>query len=127
MQKSLDVFAISVSGMCAVHCLLTPVMLILFPLLTGTLLASEEFHRFLLWVIFPTSALAVLLGCKRHKDPGVFLLGSAGLAMLLLAGFWAHDMVGEFGERLLTLAGSALLISGHFRNYRLCKKNRCHC
>ena len=126
MQKSLDVVAISVSGVCAVHCLLTPVALILFPILTGSLFASEEFHRYLLWVIFPTSGFAVVLGCKRHKDLVVLWLGSAGLLVLLLAAIWGHDVFGEWGERLFTLAGGALLIAGHARNYRLCRKNHCY-
>lgn len=48
MQRPLDIIAISVSGLCVVHCLLTPLALLLFPILSGTLIASEDFHRFLL-------------------------------------------------------------------------------
>ena len=125
MQRPLDIIAISVSGLCAVHCLLTLLALILFPILSGTLIASEDFHRFLIWVILPTSALAIVLGCRRHKDAAVLWLGIAGLSLLILSGYWAHAWLGEWGERLLTLCGGVIMAAGHVRNYRLCRQDHC--
>lgn len=125
MQRPLDIIAISISGLCAAHCLLTPVALILFPILSGSLLASEHFHEFLLWAILPTSGTALLLGCRRHKDNSVLWLGGFGLSLLILAAFLGHDGLGEWGERLLTLIGGATMIAGHVRNYRLCRHDQC--
>ena len=126
MQRSLDIAAISISGLCAVHCLLTPVALILFPILSGSLIASEDFHRFILWVILPTSGVAMFLGCRRHNNFSILVMGGAGLFLLVLSAFWVHDWVGEWGERLLTLVGGAILAAGHVRNYLLCRDDRCH-
>lgn len=125
MQQPLDILAISVSGLCAVHCLLTPLALILFPVLGGTVLAGEDFHQMLLWVILPTSSLALWLGCRRHKDRRVLLMGLVGLSLLLLAAFFAHEWIGEWGERLVTVVGSAIMAAGHLRNYRLCRSDQC--
>ncbi|MEM7541169.1 MAG: MerC domain-containing protein [Pseudomonadota bacterium] len=126
MQKSLDVAAISASTLCAVHCLLTPVALIIFPVLTSSLFTSEDFHFYLLWLILPTSVLAMALGCLRHKDTTVVWLGGAGLLALVLAALWGHELLGGTGERLATLTGGVLLIAGHLRNYRLCREDHCH-
>jgi len=121
----LDILAISISGLCAVHCLLTPLVLILFPVFAGTVLEGEGFHQMLLWVILPTSGLALLLGCRRHKDWNVLLLGGVGLSLLILAAFFAPEWAGEWGERLLTLFGGAIMSVGHVRNYRLCRNDQC--
>lgn len=125
MQRSLDIIAVSVSGLCALHCLLTPLALILFPVLSGSLLAGEDFHQLLLWVILPTSGVAIGLGCRRHKDGRVLLFGLVGLSLLMLAAFQGHDWFGELGERLVTVLGGGIMAVGHVRNYRLCRSGQC--
>lgn len=125
MQRPLDIIAVSLSGLCAIHCLFTPLALILFPVIAGSLFASEDFHLFMLWVILPTSGLAIALGCRNHKDIAVLLLGLGGLSLLIVSAFWGHTWVGETGERLLTLAGGLIMATGHVRNYRLCRNNHC--
>ena len=125
MQRPLDILAISISGLCAVHCLLTPLVIILFPILSGTVIAGENFHRLLLWVILPTSGLAVVLGCRRHKDTVVFALGMVGLSLLIVGALWAHAWLGEWGDRLLTMVGGGIMAVGHVRNYRLCRNDGC--
>ena len=125
MQRPLDILAISISGLCVVHCLMLPVILVMFPILSGSLFAGEEFHRFLIWVILPTSSVGFLLGCRRHKDAVVLAFGIAGMSVLVLSAFWGHELVGESGERLLTVVGGILLAAGHVRNFRLCQHDRC--
>ncbi len=126
MQRSLDILAVSISGLCVVHCVMTPVALIMFLVLSGTLFAQEEFHLFLLWVILPTSGIALFLGCRRHKDRRVLLLASIGLSLLLLAAFFEHGWVGERAGRVLTFLGGAIMAAGHVLNYRQCQNDRCH-
>ncbi len=43
-------------------------------------LDDESFHRTILWLVVPSSLLAFGLGCRRHRDPRVLLLGALGLA-----------------------------------------------
>ena len=52
-------------------------------------------------------------------------LGIAGMLLLLFSAFWGHDLVGEWGERLLTVLGGITLAAGHVRNYRLCRQQDC--
>ena len=125
MQRPLDIIAVSISGLCALHCMLMPLALILFPVLSGSLFAGEEFHQLLLWVILPSSGLALWLGCRHHKDWLVLLLGLSGLLLLMLAAFQGHSWFGEWGERLVTVGGGVIMATGHIRNYRLCRHDRC--
>ena len=63
----------------------------------NSLFAGEDFHQFLLWVILPTSGFAMWLGCPRHKDSLVLLLGLVGLSMLMLSAFGGLDWFGGIG------------------------------
>lgn len=125
VQTLLDRAAISASMLCMVHCLATPVLLIALPVLSSTFMADEEFHRFILMFLLPVSVVALFIGCRRHKDRGVLLLGGLGLVSLILAAWLGHDLLGESGEKVATVISGVILALGHLRNYRLCRHDRC--
>lgn len=110
---------------CALHCIALPVLLVLGGTMPFVFLGDESFHRRMLWLVVPAALLAFTLGCKRHKDRRVVLLGAVGIVGMVLAGTVLHDWIGETGERLVTLASAALLIAGHLRNFRLCRSDAC--
>ena len=124
-QKLLDRLAIAASGLCVLHCLATPVLLILIPALASSTLADNVFHQLLLIFILPSSALALLLGCRRHKDWIVFALGLLGLTELVITAYFGHDFFGETGERAATVLGGVTLAIGHVRNFYLCRHDGC--
>jgi MerC mercury resistance protein len=98
---------------------------VLVPVFGAQVLDDEAFHAAILWLILPTSLLALAIGCWRHKDRHVLLLGGAGLGTITLAALFGHDLIGELGERAATFVGSGILIAGHLRNYRLCQAAAC--
>ena len=122
----LDQVAIAMSTMCAIHCLIGPILIVIAPALLATLGVSDAvFHRLLLALVLPASATALVLGCRRHKDRVVVTLGVLGLGALCAAALAGHDALGELGERLVTLAGAITLAAGHVRNFRLCRRDAC--
>ncbi len=121
----MDRLAIGLSGVCAIHCLISPLILVALPVAAGTWLGGESFHLWLLLFILPLSTTALTLGCRRHKDMAMMPLGVAGMALLILAVLLGTEWLGEGGERVLTLAGSATLIAGHMRNFRMCRASDC--
>jgi peptidoglycan/LPS O-acetylase OafA/YrhL len=125
MQMLMDRSAIALSTACAIHCLFLPIFVVMLPALSSTALGSESFHRFLLWFVFPISALALRQGCRRHKDRIVLMFGILGLAILIGTAFVEEGVLNENGERFLTVLGATALAIGHIRNYRLCRKNQC--
>ena len=119
-----DGFGVAGSAACAVHCAVFPVLLV-----TGTALPTffigEAFHQAMLLMIVPAALLAFGLGCRRHKDRTVLLFGILGLAALLLSGIAPHEILGENGERAITLGAAACLTFAHVRNFKLCRADRC--
>ena len=117
----LDAAAVAISAICAMHCLALPVVLLAFPLLAGSVLTDEAFHRIIIWVIVPTSMLAVLAARRSHPDKQVLMLVGTGLATLLLAAFWAHEYAAPWVDTALSVTGGLILAAGHLRNLLLCR------
>ena len=114
-----DRLAVLISALCALHCLALPVLLLVFPLLIGSVLTDEDFHRLILWVILPTSVIAVAAARYRHPDTQVLLWVGGGMALLLLAAIWAHDHAPAWVDAGLSTLGGVILAIGHIRNLRL--------
>jgi hypothetical protein len=125
IQKRLDQIAITFSGLCTIHCLLTPVLFIFFPILSSTFVPDEDFHYLLLWFVLPVSLFALLLGYFRRRDKVAFLLGVIGLSQLSVAVILGDVFFNELSEVVVTSLGSLILIAGHIRNYRLCRCDEC--
>lgn len=125
IRKFTDLVAISFSALCFIHCLFTPVALILVPIFGSAALEGEFFHRFMLLLILPASFIALFLGCRRHKDISVMILGIAGFSLLVFSAYLGEQTVGDTGEKVLTSAGGLTMVLGHLRNFRLCRDDAC--
>lgn len=126
-QSRADVTAIGLSVACILHCLALPLALTLLPTLPVGMLTDEQFHRWLLVAIVPASTIALVIGCRNHKSLAVPVIGSAGMLLLLWAGFAGHDTLGETGERVVTVIGALVIAAAHIMNQRLCRKATCEC
>ena len=120
-----DRAAIGLSGLCALHCLLLPVALTLAPSIAGMGVADEAFHVWMIVFVVPISIYALFAGCNKHREYSVLALGGVGLAVLISAPLLGHDVLGEVGERVVTLAGALLVAASHVRNFRLCRQADC--
>ena len=128
IQLALDKSAIGLSFLCLAHCMLLPAIAILLPTVIAIPLGDELFHKILLTCVIPFSVVALFLGCRKHKNWTILSWGVIGLAVLIAAALFAHDLVGENGEKLATVVGSCFLIFSHYKNYRLCQTHeKCEC
>jgi len=125
MRKALDRVAVGFSALCVVHCLIAPTALVALPVIAAVPFAHQTFHVLMLALVLPTSILALFLGCRRHKDRGVLVLGIAGLILLAFAAIEGPVWLGVDAERAITVVGSSLMVWGHVRNYRMCRSDRC--
>lgn len=123
-QMLTDKLAISLSLLCTIHCLALPIFLALLPSMAALSLDNESFHFWMVVVVLPTSLYALTVGCKQHKRYRLLILGSIGLALLIMALALGEERIGEAGEKILTLLGAALIAVGHGFNYRLCRKQQ---
>lgn len=117
----LDRVAIAMSGLCMLHCLALPIVLLVIPVIDQ--LAGEHFHLHALVFVIPVSVGALLLGFQRHRNAGVLACGAAGLGLLILGATWLHNDIGLLADRLSTLSGSVILAITHYANSRL--RRRC--
>ena len=109
-----DRVGIGLSGICAIHCLLVPVVVALIPLWP----AFEDIHEYTHLVFFLAIAPAVYLSLKRkHESRAVSVYLITGVVIIFCAWFF-HEYLGELGEAGVTLIGSILLIKGHWLNYK---------
>lgn len=124
-QQFLDRLAIGVSGLCAIHCLFTPILLTLLPVTQLAELDEHLFHILLIWLILPSSLIAATLGCSKHKDKLVLVGIATGIFTLIVSAFWGHDLLGEFGEKAATVLATSILALSHWRNFKLCRADEC--
>ncbi len=130
MQKIIDNLGITISAVCAIHCVFLPVLFIIAPY---SFLASHEFHEVLIYFILPSALVAFVLGCRKHGDKLVALMGATGIILLIVALlihniFHAEQHSEEVLGIIVTVSGSVLLVFSHLRNRRLCMKEdyTCH-
>lgn len=147
----LDKIAVSMAMVCALHCLVTPVLIVLLPVLSTSLWVHEDFHLWMLFFVIPTTSLAVFMGCRKHRDRWVATLSAAGMGVLIVAfllGMQFHDAGVSCAEACahghshgpavvqagfwthskvswFNTFGGLLLAAAHVRNYRLCRSRRC--
>jgi hypothetical protein len=146
----LDSLAVSMSMICAVHCMVTPVLIGVLPVLATTFWAHQDFHLWMVLLVVPTTTFSLFVGYRKHRDRLVMLFGSLGLLVLSgVAGYesFLHSTAtageaascaicsscgqaeagGGFftGVMVTNLLGAAFLTTAHVRNFVLCRRARC--
>lgn len=126
-----DKFGIFLSSLCAVHCLLTPFLVLAIPWL------AEKFenpwvHIVLALFVVPVGLYALWSGYRHHRRKYILVLGLIGLALVTSAtlelpfsfdiGLHAHDEhAHDFTHEIVTIVGSLFLLSAHILNLRSCR------
>tara|TARA_B100001250_G_scaffold258065_1_gene222181 strand:+ start:1263 stop:1664 length:402 start_codon:yes stop_codon:yes gene_type:complete len=127
-QLNTDKMAMGLSMACVIHCFLAPSIVILAYGVSSFSIESELIHYGILMIAAPISIFALTIGYKNHKNISVFIFGILGLIILTLAVLLEY-IVGESGEKGLTLLGSIILALSHFKNHQICKEldcSKCH-
>ena len=125
-STSLDKLAIVLSGVCIIHCLFTPVLLTMLPIIALSAMAEDLlFHKLMLWIVLPTSSVALFLGCRKHRDILIATTGIVGMVMLLSIAIFGHELFPGWREKLATSVAGLVLACSHFLNYRACQAIPC--
>ena len=113
--KFLDKLGISTSGLCALHCLLMPILIVLLPYTSTTFFAAAWFEP----VVLLTSLLIALgsttIGFTKHHRRVYPIIA------VLMGGvlYWNKHYLGSELEPVVVILGACLIIAGHWSNYRL--------
>lgn len=108
-----DTIGIALSALCAVHCLLT-ILLISSLGLASHWLFAPELHWWGLALATLIAGMAIGIGALRHRRRTPFLVAVAGLAFM--GGALAAPHGAE--EAVLTIIGVSLVSIGHLLNLR---------
>lgn len=126
-QMPSDRIAMGLSLACVLHCLLTPSLIVLSYGVSSFTIESELVHYLIILLTVPISIFALTLGYKNHKGVSFFVTGVIGISVLILAVIMGEDILGDVGEKGLTLVGSIIVIYAHYSNYRTCQRLDCTC
>jgi hypothetical protein len=113
MRKGLDWLGLSLSALCAAHCLAS--ILIVSTLgIGGQLFFAPEIHRIGLVLAILVAAVAIGWGALRHRKAAPFVIAMMGLT------FMGGALAVEHGpkEAVLTIIGVGLVALGHLLNLR---------
>jgi hypothetical protein len=113
LRRRLDQIGIALAGLCALHCLLTLVVISALGL-GGHFLLDENIHRVGLLLALIVAAVAIGWGMLRHRRMLPFAVAALGLVLMAAALFVPHGT----NELLLTLVGVAVVSVGHMLNLR---------
>ena len=109
----LDRIAITLSGLCLLHCMAGFVLLSLFAV-TGDWL-DHRVHVVGLMLALPLAAVALWRGWRRHGRFPIGALGLAGLVVMMASLAVKH---GQTVEMLVSMAGVILLATAHWQNLK---------
>jgi hypothetical protein len=116
-RQLMDKLGIWISGGCALHCLLLPLLLPVLPLVASSFFAEAWFERTILSLSLIIGLTALLLGFfKYHRQ-------LYPLSALIAGGviYWHKDLFGEAYEPITVAVGATLIIAAHVINLKLCR------
>lgn len=116
----LDRLGITATSICALHCILLPVLLPTLSLLGLDYFASHESEHIFLFLTLILGSIALFTGFKKyHRKIYPFYL-------LALGGFiyWHKHSVDESLQPFMIIVGAFLLVAAHVVNLKLCNNCR---
>lgn len=116
-HKPFDKAGIWIAMLCALHCLLVPVVLPVLSLVGLSFLGFETFERILLGIGLLVGTIAIVMGVRHHQSPIplVALIGGGAL-------YFHKDTFGSGVEPIMIVVGASLLVIAHVLNLHLCRK-----
>ena len=85
-----DKLGVFLSSLCALHCLLTPFLLVAAPFL-GELFEQTWIHVILSLFVAPVGLYAFFSGYRHHKNKLLLAVGVLGVALVVGALLMGHD------------------------------------
>ncbi len=119
MHQFWDRIGISTSILCVVHCLLTPLLVLVAPLV-GSSLHADWIHPVIIAVAVPVAIWALWAGYRHHRRTSTILIGGLGILFIGAAAILEgepHDRL----EVIFMVAASLLLATAHYRNLTACR------
>ena len=122
IHARLDRVGIWFSMICAVHCMIMPIVLVLNPVLY-LIRWSRTADVIVLGLAAGIGLTSCCLGFRHHRNPSPLLLVLAGVLMNG-TGRLAGEAIGPLIAQTLIIAGPLLMAYGLWKDRRICKCKR---
>lgn len=112
-QKKLDRAGMWITTLCAIHCLLLPLILPLLALAGLAFIGEDLLENTILGLSVVVGLWSLVGGARQH--------GEWRLLVLLLAGAFIYslrDILGPIGEPFIILLGAGMIIYAHWSNLK---------
>ena len=113
IRSRLDRIGLTLSALCAVHCVGTLVLVAGLGF-SGSFLLNPAIHRVGLGLAMLVAGVAIGMGALKHRRPAPFVIAMMGLTFM--GGAMAAPRESE--EAVLTIIGVALVACAHVLNVR---------
>ncbi len=115
----LDRIGITATSLCALHCILLPVLLPALPLLGLSFLADHAWEHIFLIITAILGTVALFSGFKKyHRRLYPFYLLFLGIGI-----YWIKHDFSEAIQPYFIIIGASLIVAAHIINLKLC--NNC--
>ena len=112
----LDRVAVMLSGLCLLHCLALPFLLVALPAISA--FSEGHLHAQMLIIAIPVSVVALAFGFRRHGSGYIVGFGILGMLLLVTGGTLAHSYYGLIADRAFSISGALVLAVTHYYNSR---------
>jgi hypothetical protein len=120
VKSVFDKVGIWTSSLCALHCLLLPILIPLLPFVGASFFAQNWFERSILSLSMIIGFWALFSGFYRYHRQ-LYPLYSLVLGGII---YWNKDMFGAAYEPYTIAIGALLIVGAHVVNLKLCQS--CH-
>ncbi len=117
---TLDMLGVGASSICAIHCLLLPLVIGFLPMACSQYMGHPLTHKLLAAPVLLFCLTAVIPGYLKHRSIPILMLMLSGLSLVLFATFSAAILPGEIWEIAIISIGNCLVIGSHFLNRMCC-------
>jgi hypothetical protein len=119
-KEKCHVFGIGISGLCLFHCLLSPLVFVLFPAAEAYVPGDDATHHAFGLIVLVMGTIAFLRAYAIHRQPIVLGLLTIGMTVLVIGTFGHHFFREESLSTILVVSGSIVLVAAHLLNRTFC-------
>ncbi|WP_241698013.1 MerC domain-containing protein [Rheinheimera pleomorphica] len=120
VRNVFDKVGITVTSLCAIHCIMLPIILPVLPLMGLSVAHNHAFERVMLLVTIVLGFIALFIGFHRYHRK-LYPFYSLFLGVFI---YWQRDVWGHEYEHAVLIVGASLVVLAHVMNMRLC--NSCN-
>ena len=117
-NRALDKLGVWVSALCAIHCIVVPLMLPIAPLVASSFFAQSWFEGSVLTLSLVIGFTALLIGFKNHHRQ-IYPMYSLAIGAII---YINKDIFGHDYEAYTVAVGASFIIAAHLINLKLCRK-----